>query len=691
MTISSNAKLDFLWKKVIFGATKTDTDASKAGNNESISSPIPVYSHQIWSQTTPDDITDIPPTQDTPVIAVLKGIKRAQATADTTAGQPGQRPTWITGLTDWIPPTFGSGYAVEVFLGDPEAGGVQIFPGANNKEWVFDYSAGILHFPTEVPSSNPQWVNGVFVRGYRYIGTKGAAGAGGGGGGSGGNAYRNTWSYTSPPIAIDAVHEFEIPLGASIIIYNLTLSRPCLIEVFGTEARMEENPYSFLGSDDHLVDDGTTLLSDGSVIKTRQYSIFANLETPVKNKVYARITNNTDGGGPVTVDILYFAAVTETLNPASVGPTGPTGADGAPGAPGVAGPVGPTGPQGPIGITGPTGATGAKGDKGDKGDKGETGATGATGPVGATGATGPAGPAGPTGQRGDQGDQGIRGPTGPTGPAGFGARGPTGPTGPQGPAGETTVISGPTGPTGAAGPTGATGPQGPAGATGPAGVQGIAGATGPAGATGATGPAGAIGPQGLTGPTGAAGPQGVAGPTGATGATGPQGLAGPTGAAGPQGIAGATGPTGATGPAGAQGNAGVAGATGPTGPTGATGPAGATGPTGPAGATGATGPQGIPGIGAAWNTVINNTGTISATAGNHYILIYSAGITTLTLPASPVTGDTIYITNETTRTDVVVKNNGQMLFGYMEDFTFDMNKATIHLRYVDSTYGWRAA
>jgi hypothetical protein len=173
MTISSTSKIDFLWKKVIFGTTKSDTDVAKAGNNEAVASPLPAYSAQIWSQTSGTDIPATPPGSTTSTVQVYKAAARVAATADTTSGAPSLRPTWFTSLTDWIPPTFGSSYAVEVFLGDPQTTGSQIFPGTTNEEWVFDYNAGVLHFPTNLPTGNAQWVNGVYIRGYRYIGTKG--------------------------------------------------------------------------------------------------------------------------------------------------------------------------------------------------------------------------------------------------------------------------------------------------------------------------------------------------------------------------------------------------------------------------------------------------------------------------------------------------------------------------------------
>lgn len=166
---------------------------------------------------------------------------------------------------------------------------------------------------------------------------------------------------------------------------------------------------------------------------------------------------------------------------------------------------GPQGPKGDTGATGPAGAIGPQGPKGDTGATGPQGVAGAQGPKGDTGATGPAGATGATGPQGVAGAQGPKGDTGATGPTGAtGAQGPQGATGAQGPKGDT-------------GATGATGPQGVAGTTGP---KGDTGATGPAGATGAQGP------QGATGPIGPQGPQGAVGPVGATGATGATGPAG---------------------------------------------------------------------------------------------------------------------------------------------------------------------
>ncbi len=309
MAITDTSKVDFLWKKIIFGATKTDTGAAKLGNNESIPSPLPVYSDQIWSQSTSDDIPTTPPLASTPVVQVLTGLAAVQTEPDNTAGAFGRRPTWLTNLSDWIPPTFGSQYAVKVYAGTPETG-KQLFPGTSNIEWVFDYNAGVLHFPNDLPgeivSATSNFISSIYIEGYRYIGEKGTPPAS-----EGSLVTRNTWEYITPEIPVDGSFEFEIELGISLIIYDLTVSAPCLVQVYGTPERDEDNPYTFRGVEGHLRDDGTTELEDGTIIKTRQYSIFANLEEEPLPKVYAKITNETDTPQQFTISLTYFAAVVD--------------------------------------------------------------------------------------------------------------------------------------------------------------------------------------------------------------------------------------------------------------------------------------------------------------------------------------------------------------------------------------------
>jgi len=173
MAIADSSKVDLLWKKVVFGMTKTDSAAAKSGANETIASPLPVYANQIWAQAA--NIPSTPPGSTTGVVQFYSGASRIQCVMDSTATL---NLTWKTNLTDWVPATFNANYSVKVYVGDPQTTGIQIFPDTNNEEYVFDYQAGVLTFLNNIPSGVS--ANGIYVVGYRYVGTKGITGAGAG-------------------------------------------------------------------------------------------------------------------------------------------------------------------------------------------------------------------------------------------------------------------------------------------------------------------------------------------------------------------------------------------------------------------------------------------------------------------------------------------------------------------------------
>ena len=87
---------------------------------------------------------------------------------------------------------------------------------------------------------------------------------------------------------------FTLDCGKSAIIQRLEVSHPALVQVWGVpdyNTQIDPNPYTFRATSDHLFDDGSTYLRDGTIIKTRQYSIFANLQSPSQPQVYGTITN----------------------------------------------------------------------------------------------------------------------------------------------------------------------------------------------------------------------------------------------------------------------------------------------------------------------------------------------------------------------------------------------------------------
>jgi len=100
--------------------------------------------------------------------------------------------------------------------------------------------------------------------------------------------------------------EFDLRMAVSCISLKLTLSRPARVKVFGTPARDETNPYEFLATPDHLTDDGRQLLADGTIFRTRNYSIFANFEEPPTDRLYFTLESVDDDEGPIALTIVYL-------------------------------------------------------------------------------------------------------------------------------------------------------------------------------------------------------------------------------------------------------------------------------------------------------------------------------------------------------------------------------------------------
>lgn len=180
MATTDAQKVDLLLKKLGFGVAKTDTATIKSPSNESIPSPLLVRGDQIWVKA--GEIPVTAPASTGPVVQVKTGSTSVECSPDTTSTS---NRTWLTNLTDWIPPEFGAGYQVRVWTApagtaNPTTSGTRLFPdgSGNNDSWYFDYQSGVLNFPdTNVPAS----VSGrrVYIEGYRYVGLKGFdAGAG---------------------------------------------------------------------------------------------------------------------------------------------------------------------------------------------------------------------------------------------------------------------------------------------------------------------------------------------------------------------------------------------------------------------------------------------------------------------------------------------------------------------------------
>ena len=177
MAIADAKKVDYLWKKIGYGATKTDTNANKAAPNEAIASPLLLRGDKTWNQAS--SIPTTQPGSTSGVVTVYPAGAPNETTADATSTASR---SWKTGLTDWIPPEFGATYGVKVYIhtagdaGNAAGSGTRVFAAGsgNNDEYFFDYQSGVLHF---IGTNLPNGVNfsgkTVYICGARYTGTLG--------------------------------------------------------------------------------------------------------------------------------------------------------------------------------------------------------------------------------------------------------------------------------------------------------------------------------------------------------------------------------------------------------------------------------------------------------------------------------------------------------------------------------------
>jgi hypothetical protein len=176
MAISDTQKVDYLWKKLGYSATKTDTNANKKAPNEAIASPLLMRFDTMWSQS--GNIPATLPGSSAGVVTVYPSGEPRETTLDGTATA---NRTWKTGLTNWISPEFGSTYQVKVYIHTSSdaagaSGGDQVFAtgSGNDDEWFFDYQSGVLHFIGEnLPNGVSFSGKSAYISGGRYTGNIG--------------------------------------------------------------------------------------------------------------------------------------------------------------------------------------------------------------------------------------------------------------------------------------------------------------------------------------------------------------------------------------------------------------------------------------------------------------------------------------------------------------------------------------
>jgi len=177
MAIQETQKVDYLWKKLGYGRTKTDVNSVKGATNESIASPLLLLGGDVWSES--GDIPNLMPSTSGGVVTVYPTTTPIECSVDITAST---NRTWKTNLTNWIPPQIGSTYLVKVYIHDSgdvanaASSGTQVLAAGSgsNDEWFFDYQSGVLNF---IGSNLPSGVNftgkSVYISGARYTGNLG--------------------------------------------------------------------------------------------------------------------------------------------------------------------------------------------------------------------------------------------------------------------------------------------------------------------------------------------------------------------------------------------------------------------------------------------------------------------------------------------------------------------------------------
>lgn len=235
MTILDAQKVDYLWKKLGYGAAKTDTNARKKAPNEAIVSPLLIRGDKIWNQA--GSIPTVIPTSNSSIVTVYLGSNAIETTEDGTATA---NRTWLTGETDWIPPEFGSTYLVKVYAdttgaADPTSTGTQLFAtgSGNDDEWFFDYQAGLLHFiGTNLPSS-VDGTNVIYIVGAQYSGDFGTS-----------PANTNFTSVTANTIVANTISVGDVTINKAnntivsnnVVVNNTLTARELILEeVLGTQ------------------------------------------------------------------------------------------------------------------------------------------------------------------------------------------------------------------------------------------------------------------------------------------------------------------------------------------------------------------------------------------------------------------------------------------------------------------------
>jgi hypothetical protein len=179
---SDSQKVDYLWKKIVYGAAKTDISGNIDATNEPNPSPLQIRADKILQDSA--SIPGVIPGSNSSVVTVYPTAFPVECIS--TAAIPTPTLTWQTGRTFWVPPEFGSTYQIKVYIApsgnaaNVASKGTQVFATGSgfNDLWVFDYQAGILNFNSNnTPYSGGAPIsftgNSVYISGAVYAGAFG--------------------------------------------------------------------------------------------------------------------------------------------------------------------------------------------------------------------------------------------------------------------------------------------------------------------------------------------------------------------------------------------------------------------------------------------------------------------------------------------------------------------------------------
>jgi len=176
---SDSQKVDYLWKKIVYGAAKTDIAGNIDATQEPVASPLQIRADKILQDSA--SIPAVIPGSNSSVVTVYPTTFPVECIS--TAGIPTPTLTWQTGRTFWVPPEFGSTYQVKVYIApsgnaaNVASKGTQVFAtgSGSNDLWVFDYQSGILNFNSNnTPYNGASPIsftgNSVYISGAVYAG-----------------------------------------------------------------------------------------------------------------------------------------------------------------------------------------------------------------------------------------------------------------------------------------------------------------------------------------------------------------------------------------------------------------------------------------------------------------------------------------------------------------------------------------